>query len=802
MRTWIKLLASASVPSILSLAYPAQAQGAAQNDTVDIIVTANKREQNLSKVGATISALSAEALANQRVSNIADLAQATPGLAFAPSPTATPVYTLRGVGFFESSLAAYPDVSIYVDQIPLSFSAMTTLTAFDLERVEVLKGPQGTLFGNNATGGAINFIAAKPKGEYEARAEFSYGRFNTAEVSGYVTGPITDTLRARAAVKLAKGDEWQRSFTRDDKLGEQDNIAGRVLLNWDPTAGLHFELNLNAWRDQSDPQAPQKIANVPQNLPGSAGLGGVVPDDLPVIVTGNSPEKPRSADWSPTNRPYADNRFRQASLRSDIDVTPDVTVTSLTSYSKLTFLNATEGDGTAFEDQDIFRDAGTIESFTQELRISNGSRNRFRWVLGGNYEWSKVYESIDVGYRDSTAEALNGISISSYASTQHMKNYAGFASAELDISDAFTLKGGIRRTRAERRGENWLGDSPVYPATTDFTLTEFFNTVYGFIYGGLVAPIAPGGSIIIDNRTNADGTPVNPATYLKTGMPRNNLKENNTSWTVGVDYKGIDNLLLYANISRGYKAGSIPHLNGAIYSAFAPVKQEELTSYEGGFKAQLFGRKVTLNGAAFYYDYNDKQLRAKFVDPIFGALDTLVNVPKSTVKGAELDLTARPATGLAISAVATYLDAKVKRYDGIIGSVVDANGLRQPITADFSGVRLPFAPKVQYTLRADYEFAVSSELNGYLGAGVNGQSKSIGILTSIAGDRDLYKINARGIVNLSVGIGAEDEKWKLTLWGKNVFNKYHWSNTIQAYDFVVRYPGRPVEYGAALALKF
>lgn len=155
------------------------------------IVTANKREQNLSKVGLSISALGAADLASRRISNVADLAQATPGLVFAPTPDSTPVYTLRGVGFFESSLAAYPDVSLYLDQAPLSLPAMAALTAFDLERVEVLKGPQGTLFGNNATGGAINFVAAKPTHEISAGAEIGYARFNTVDVAGYVSGPIT-----------------------------------------------------------------------------------------------------------------------------------------------------------------------------------------------------------------------------------------------------------------------------------------------------------------------------------------------------------------------------------------------------------------------------------------------------------------------------------------------------------------------------------------------------------------------------------------------------------------------------------
>ncbi|BAV66901.1 TonB-dependent receptor plug domain-containing protein [Sphingobium cloacae] len=150
----------------------AQAQAvAAQPDGSridEIIVTANKREQNLSKVGAAVAAFSGGDLAAARVTSVADLPNVTPGLAYTVTANATPVYTLRGVGFYEASLAAYPSVSLYMDQAPLPLPIMASLSLFDLERVEVLKGPQGTLFGNNATAGAINFIAAKPTDQFAA----------------------------------------------------------------------------------------------------------------------------------------------------------------------------------------------------------------------------------------------------------------------------------------------------------------------------------------------------------------------------------------------------------------------------------------------------------------------------------------------------------------------------------------------------------------------------------------------------------------------------------------------------------
>src|SRR3546814_559871 len=189
---------------------------------------------------------------------------------------------------------------------------------------------------------------------------------------------------------------------------------------------------------------------------------------------------------------------------------------------------------------------------------------------------------------------------------------------------------------------------------------------------------------------------------LLPGTFRDKLNENSTSWMLGVNYKATPTLLLYANVSKGYKAGSFPGVSAGTFAQYAAVTQESLVDYEAGFNTKLLDRKVTLHGRIFYYAYKNKQLRAKFVDPFFKSLDGLVNVPKSRVKGAELELSARVVEGLTVSAAATYIDAKVRHYQGIVGSVANEVGLFDPIRGDFSGARLPFSPKWQSSLSADY----------------------------------------------------------------------------------------------------
>ena len=257
----------------------------------EIIVTANKREESINKVGLTIKALGGAQLEQQHVATLQDLAAAVPGLTFTQTDSNTPVYTLRGIGFYDTTLGAYPSVSVYLDQAPLSFPVLTTLTLFDIERVEVLKGPQGTLFGNNATGGAINYIAAKPTQDFKAGVSLDEARFNTFTTDAYISGPITDNLLGRFAFKVQSGDGWQESISRPgDSNGAPETFAARFLFDWRPTDALRIQTNLNGWRDRTQPPAAQFVQFIP-NFP--------TPNPLPIPLVPNAVNDPRVADWTP-----------------------------------------------------------------------------------------------------------------------------------------------------------------------------------------------------------------------------------------------------------------------------------------------------------------------------------------------------------------------------------------------------------------------------------------------------------------------------------------------------------------------
>lgn len=769
----------------------------AEVEGTEIVVTANKREQRITDVGLTITAYSGNTLKTQQIDSLAEIAQIVPGLSYTPSQTATPVYTLRGVGFYESSLANYPTTSVYVDQVPLPFPVLTTHAAYDLERVEVLKGPQGTLFGQNSTGGAINFIPAKPTATFATGGDISYSRFNRIDANGYVSGPIAEGLRGRLSFNAAHADDWQKSYLRNDELGEVEYYAGRLLLDWTPSDRLTLNLNVNAWQDKSDPQAPQFF-----------GLQSQAPATLPPLIAAQpfTPHDARLAEWTPgANRPRANNRFAQAALRFDWEFADDIIFTGISSYIHYKHFQVVDQDGTELRDSDVAEDSGTIKSFSQELRIANAESSSLRWVLGANYERSTVNEYARYDFPDESTSALFGFTGDQNTSDQKLRNYALFGNAEYDISPGLTIKAGARYTKAKRRAVQCTFDNG------DGTFARAIDTVVqlihlgiipvpGFTPSGVVPPSVGSGCTALDNLTN-DGT---PATYLP-GVYKRSLNEDNLSWRVGLDYKVTPDLLLYANISRGYKAGSMPISSAATFENYIEVKQESLLAYEAGYKFTSDGGRFRLNGAAFYYDYKDKQIRGAIVDPVFGNLQALDNIPKSRIYGAEAEVSFIPLDGLTLGGSATYINSKITEY-------VNFSASNQ--VTDFAGSRIPFTPKWSGSFTADYRWRVGS-ISPFIGASLSARS---GTIANIGGDRGYvpppgavrqevplgrtFDIDGYLLVDLRAGIAGENDQWRVTVFGKNVFDKYYILNTYKDFDTVNRLTGMPATYGVTVSFNF
>ena len=793
-------------------------QQADQSFAGDIVVTANKREQNLNDVGLSVTAISGETLAERRITSVQDIAAAIPGLKFAESGTSTPIYTLRGIGFNEESLGVYPSVSVYTDEVPLPFPVLTLRAALDLERVEALKGPQGTLFGQNATGGAINYIAAKPTDELRYGADVSYGRFNYLNGNAFISGPMGDNAGFRLALSAADSDGWQRSLTRPgDKNGAQKYISGRLTFTLEPSDSLRLRATVNAWQDKAEPQAAQLIAVRGQNA--AAVQPGVRNSPFASL-------NPRSADWTTTSNysvfgslvnfnvvqrttpdlsPRSNRKFIQGSLRADLDFGDFATLTSITAYLDFDQDLYSDKDGSAQAVANIGNSVANIRSFNQELRLANQGSGPFRWVLGANYEDSRTFEDQFLTFANGSSSNPNTLFINSTGSEvlQNIRNVAGFANGEYDLTDRLTFKLGGRYTDSRNRA------NLCSKGNGDGLVSVLFNILPGAVFGVPATAFTP----IATN----DCYPLN-LRFVPGQRFIDTLAEDNFSWRAGLDFKPGDDSLIYANVSRGYKSGSYPTAAGSDFRSYRPVTQESVTSYEAGFKASLADRVVQFNAAAFYYDYKDKQIRGKIVDPVFDVLDILINVPKSRVLGAEAELTIRPATGFTIGSSVTYLDSKVRTDGGVrfVGPTAYGNSCGTtavPGPCDFTGSELPFTPEWSYTLNADYRHDMGGSAI-LLGAGLRGQSSSTSTLDgrtiqfrNLANDRRVagidrpFVIPAYVTVDARVGYEFGERRYKVMVWGKNIFNEYYVTNANHFLDTTVRFAGMPATYGITLSLK-
>jgi iron complex outermembrane recepter protein len=745
---------------------PAQGQGLAE-----IVVTANKVEEASSKVGLTIQTIDDQALTTQHIQSLQDLASAVPGLTFTETESSTPVYTLRGVGFYETSLAAYPDVSVYLDQAPLPFPVQTTLSLFDVQRVEVLKGPQGTLFGNNATGGAINYIANKPTSDFTAGTDLTYGRYNTGQVDGFVSGPLSNTLLGRFAfTATASADGWQHSQTREDSNGRQDQFAARGILDWHPSDALRFELNFNGWYNGSQPQQPQDIQFKPN-----------FPSYSPAVNQPPAPNDANVADWSNLyGPPKANESMVQTFLRTDYDLTSTITLSAITNYIYYHRNDRPMADGTYVAANSVTLNQGWMDSYSQELRIA-GTNGPVRWLGGVNYSGDNVREFDAVSWPGGTTFTFpltaGSLGNDDY-SNQRMSNYAAFAHLDYDIFSQLKAKLGVRYTEADRQ-VNECGIS--YRGTAldpNGIIQDFVAGSADFLGGRPFSPIAPGQCAQI-------GPP--PAYAL--GPLISHLNQDNVSWSGGLDYKPTDTLLVYGNVSRGYKAGGFPTLPASYYAALNPVVQEELTDYEGGFKAQFFDRRLLVNAAAFYYDYDNKQLKSRIIDPLFGVLTALVNIPKSSIRGGEFEIHARPLTGLDFGLQGTYLSSRIDRFTGVNQAGVVAN---------FAGSIMPYTPKWNLAATTSYEHPLTDQWSGFVGAQLSFTADE----TAALGSPALYNMPAYTLLNMQAGVKTQDDRLSIYLWGKNVTNRFYVNNVVELEDDVIRYTGMPITYGISVGYKF
>ncbi len=611
------------------------AETGAENTVLDeVIVTARRQSENLQTVPLAVSAFSSEELFNNRIEDIGNLQAHVPNLSLHVGDAANAVIYLRGVGQIDSISFNDPGVGVYVDDVYMGRAQGSFLDVMDPERIEVLRGPQGTLYGRNTIGGAIKFVSARPSNEVEGYIEAGYGNFNQFRAKASLGGPIIeDILMAKAAVAHSSHDGYsQNLFDGNDDFDKETN-SWRVSALLTPDENLSFYLVVDGSKNNPDrsrsPHKETPIFSVP-----SGEFINPTDDPFLVNVNFNNLESLRTFGVALTGE-YNINEF---------------TFKSITSYREMDYRTKIDLDGTIdssfgiydFEDQD---------QFSQELQfIYNGDNIS---LVSGLY----YFREDDVTFAGAIAPdffvvlPVFGVFpfpiINAGRRDQTNSSMAAYAQLKYEATKDLTVTFGLRFTKekkeVESAGEEFFGTG----ITTPEEMEAVFGTGIGF------------------GRTS-----FNAENEWESFSPK-----------IGLDYKISEDVMVYASASRGFKSGGF---NGRLTNRAQSFDPETLWSYEAGFKSTLADQRIRLNMAAFYNDYKNFQLSRFTANPDTGAFESVFdNAGKATIWGVEMEMTALLVDNVTLDVNAGYLNSSYDEFFGDFG--VDVSDDRNLVNApDFT----------------------------------------------------------------------------------------------------------------------
>lgn len=627
-----------SVGALLTCA-PALAQEQPDDGDV-VIVTAQRRAEDILAVGATIDAIGAQDIQARRIEQVTDIVGQLANVDVKDnSPGVLPVITIRGVGLNDFSATNSPAAGVYIDEVSLSSLALMNTDFFDLERVEALRGPQGTLYGRNSTAGAINIISARPDFDgFSARVGAGYGNYKAADLEGMVNVTLSEQVAIRASAKLIdQGEGYFFDISDNTDIGRRNVALGRLQALWMPSDGFQALLKIEGQRTRSEVGAGEFFGLLPNGTaicPGSPActdfLGYFDPDT-----------DPYRGDWS-VDPAYDADQFA-ATLRLEA-VIGDMTLTSITGYIDFERVWGADTDGTPFRQTD-FIETDDIQQLSQEVRLA-GDAGPAAWIAGVFYSTDDVVGRYDGNLQD----LFNTTLLTTWDQTS--TSAAAFGHVDYEISDTLHLLAGLRYTWEERSNRG-----------ADFDLVSECP--------GSGLTLAPCGS-----------GPIQIAGIDAT------VDDTNWSWKVGLNWTPMENTLIYASASQGTKSGGFFSGVATSSAQLQPYLPETLISYEVGAKRR--DGEYEFSAAAFYYDYQDVQT---FIRDDSGGLplQRLGNVDEATIYGADLSASFSPASldGLTLLASLGLLNSELGAFNSSSGLVPAGN-------------EMPNAPELSGTLGVDW----------------------------------------------------------------------------------------------------
>jgi iron complex outermembrane recepter protein len=618
----------------------------------EITVTAQKKSQNLQKVGVSVTAFTAEQIDALGWDNSLDVAAQTPGLTTTSNTGDSAniaLFSVRGVSQLDFAEGQEAPVALYRDEAYVSSPGASGVPAFDIERIEVLRGPQGTLYGRNATGGLVHFISNKPTEEFEASIDSTIAEFGQLGLSGVVSGPFSDSVQGRVAAYYNKSDGYVENRAGEDKRSD-DTVSVRGILNFD----LNDDSSLMLIGQYTDidtrggifhVRASKKDANGESVFcnPGDTDCGTFT-GDLPVGSNGLFGD---GALFDTANGFIDDGDGDvQAGAYDRSNSGVQRTASSITAIYTSTFANGlgftsvtdySASDKEYHEDDDgvpnvlVYYDAtADVKQFSQEFRI-NGESGKMEWIAG------LYYLNISNDFTGAFAFPSDGY-LPKFTGDSDTSTYSAFGQVDFDLTDTVLLTAGLRYTQDNK-------DFVYTMVECDITS----SLGLGFCPARLITDPGFAGDPLSDN-ANFDG-------YLVDGLPHPFTRDDKEySGKLQLDWQATDDYLFYAGISRGVKGGGFnAPTDGFDVADIAHVgfDPEILTAYELGAKSRFSDGKVRLNGSVFYYDYDDFQAFF-FVD----TTSRLIN-SQGEFFGGEVELTVSPGNGWDFLAGISLLDTTV-----------------------------------------------------------------------------------------------------------------------------------------------
>jgi iron complex outermembrane recepter protein len=725
----------------------------------EIVVTAQKREQSLQDVPIAVTALSGDFLQQTGSVNLSDVANVTPGLNISNTQSeGGGGITMRGIGSNDFGYSSDSSIPVYLDGVYMGGGANIVGDLMDVAQIEVLKGPQGTLFGRNAVGGAVSVTTTRPGNDVEAQVKIGGGNYGLRTVKGMANLPlIEDKLYLRVSGSTRNRDGWQENVSSGERDGyEQDRWNGRAKLLWTPTDNLEIELT-------SDWQREQDHAGY-FNVLGGAAVDGLNSLGFLSSATLDAKGKTASAgnaffdgasivgpDGSGVDHKL-DRKVRGNALKVSWDINEDLTLTSITSYRELKSAISEDNDGTEYLVLNI-RSFMDNEEYSQEFRL-NGSSDKLDWFVG----LSAYRADVDGQVNDSFGAIFTGAPFDETAIVHgQTESYALFGDAIYALNDTTNITFGLR-------------------ASYDTKSQEIKNPqAFGLLFA------SP------NQLLGADGNP-DPS------LAKSRENWDDISPRLVVDHQINEDVMVFAGVSQGFKSGGFnsfptvdPGTGFVPFGSTDPFDEEKITNYEAGFKSTLMEGRLRLNGSAYYYDFEDLQFLVTN-----GSTVSAQNAGSATGKGIDLETMFLITENLSISANLGWLDSEYG------DDVIDSDG--SVIVSD--GQDLANAPSFSGNVGVDYLLPLGDmgELRTHLNYAYTGDQTHNGSDTA-----EIYKEDGYGLLSARISWMSSDEQWEVAAWGTNLTNE----DTIESFGgvtddfgFVSVRRGEPRMYGVELSYTY